>query len=109
MSALGKADMPRNVYLSARPLIRVSATAASCRILSVTIGALGVARDTASSQTSLNMPKINIGMATMIAPTTMRGTMIWFFIFDYRADWPRLSIKRKGAPDVGASGDTDDG
>ena len=76
MSALGEADMPGTVYLSARPLIRASAAAASCRILSVTIGALGVARDTASSQTSLNIPKTNIGMAMMIAPTTMRGTMI---------------------------------
>ena len=54
----------------------MSALGKACRILSVTIGALGVARDTASSQTSLNMPKTNIGMAMIIAPTTMRGTMI---------------------------------
>jgi hypothetical protein len=72
MSARGKADI---AYLSVRPLIRVSAAAASCRILSVTIGALGVARDMARSQTSLNMPKINIGIAMMIAPTTMRATL----------------------------------
>ena len=34
-----------------------------------------MARDMASSQTSLNMPKINIGIAMMIAPTTMRATL----------------------------------
>jgi hypothetical protein len=74
MSAQSKADI---AYLSVRPpLMRVSAAAASCRILFVTIGALGVARDMASSETSLNMPKINIGIAMMIAPTTMKATMI---------------------------------
>ena len=64
------------VYLPVRPLIRASAAAASCRILSVTIGALGLAKDMASSKTSLTMPRINIGIATMIAPTTMEATLI---------------------------------
>jgi hypothetical protein len=54
------------------------------------------------------MPKTNIGVAMTIAPTTMKATMICFFI-DYRGDWPRLSSKRKGCPEVGTSGDTDDG
>jgi hypothetical protein len=68
--------MPGTVYLPVRPLMRVSAAAASCRILSVTMGALGLAKDMASSETSLTMPRISIGIATMIAPTTMTATII---------------------------------
>src|SRR5262249_39824606 len=63
-----------------RPLICASAAAATCLIFFAAIGALGATKDTATSQTSLITPKINTGIAMMMAPTTIKAMKIRFFI-----------------------------
>src|SRR5215813_6699151 len=63
-----------------RPLICASAAAATCLIFFAAIGALGATKDMATSQTSLITPKINTGIAMMMAPTTIKAMKIRFFI-----------------------------